>query len=84
MAYTFKYKSDMVEVFCIGIRESKDYVPKQLHTLYVSTGINETWSNHITPAWVVVNCSLELGLVAFATNKNSILVQFETLEALQK
>lgn len=54
------------------------------HTLYVSTGISDTWSNHITPSLLVLNCSLELWFVALASNAISNFFQFETSVALEE
>ena len=54
------------------------------NTLYVSKGIADTWSNHITPFLDVVNWSLELGFVPLASNRTSVFVQFETSESLPK
>ena len=50
-------------------------------TLYVSKGMADTWSNHINPFLVVVNCNLELGFVSLASNRTLNFVQFETSEA---
>jgi len=47
----------------------------------VSTGIADTWSNHITPFLVVVKYKLESELDASASNVVSILFQFETSDA---
>lgn len=55
-----------------------------MDTLYVSVGINDTWSNHMTPFLVVVSWSLAFASVPFACKTASILVQFETSEALQE
>ena len=54
------------------------------NTLYVSRGIADTWSNHITPFLDVVNWSLELGFVPLASNRTSAFVQFETSESLRR
>ena len=53
----------------------------QMSTLYVSKGITDTWSNHITPAMVVVNWSLDLGFEALASNSTSTFFQSDTSEA---
>jgi len=47
----------------------------------VSTGIADTWSNHITPFLVVVKCKLEEELDASAAKIVSILFHFETSDA---
>lgn len=44
----------------------------------------ETWSNHITPFFDVVNWRRELWLVSVAFNWTSIFVQFDTSSDLQR
>lgn len=46
-------------------------------TLYVSTGMSDTWSNQITPFLVVVNWSLEFVFDPLASSWSSTFVQFD-------
>lgn len=52
--------------------------------MYVSEGISDTWSSHITPLFLVVSSSLEVLHVPWASNCSSIFVQVDKLVSLQK
>ena len=54
------------------------------YTLYVSSGMSDTWSNQTTPFLLVVIWSLEVLLVPLATNFCSSFVQFNVPETLQQ